>query len=514
MFQKLRKYFINKPNILKQILIIFLSLYFSFAICWITNGSISWFSIILVFFIAFILLNLIFPKILNVKLKSVKVPFNKKELLLYGIIILIFFSFALCASFPALIDPDTTTVWEEVHSGNYNNWHPLIYTLIFIKFPTLLYDSYLSCAIFQLCFIGIILLYFCRFLRKYFLDKKGTILVLLLILLNPMILRASVYLVKDIPFTWCLFLGTLLLIEIVISKGKWIDKNSHKILLILTSLGIMLFRHNGIANVFLMFLVLIILFKEKRKFYIITVVSLILFRLLLYGPIYHNLKVDFMGGKDEMIGVPFNQIAYIYHQNIPITKVEQKLLDQLAPKEKWEEKYNNISVDYLKFDSDVYPIYSYWVNNNFEAIMKFYIKYGIKYPDKYLISYMNITSPWWQINSEHNLYSNPPKTSNSFILSHCSDFLAQYSNVLSQSPLKYIFFSVEVGLYIIVFSLFVVIYKKRKQWTSYLPFVLVLSNTLVMMIFVTAANFRFVYSQLICVFPLLIYALSLKNKSK
>ena len=257
----------NKNKILKEILITLLSIYFSIAICFSVTESISYFSLIVVFIISFIILNIIFPKIVNLKLPTNKEKFNKKELIVYGLIIFVVLLFAFIAFYPAVLKAaDTPSQWKEVQSGIYSNWHPFIHTFIFMKLPSLIYNSYASCAIFELIIVGAILLYFCYFLRKYFFNKKGTIITLLLVILNPTFIKMAMYIGKDGPFSYLLFLGTLLLIEIVLTKGEWINKNSHKILLIITSLGIMLVRHNGIANVFLMFVLLIIFLRKKDCF--------------------------------------------------------------------------------------------------------------------------------------------------------------------------------------------------------------------------------------------------------
>ncbi len=500
-----------KKNSLLFILEMLLSIYFSISICWNLNESISWFSVVMIFFISFMILKTIFPNLSNFVLKKDKEKYEKKELILYGGIIITIFLFAFLALFPAVVSSDTQSQLRQVHSGTYTNWHPFIETLIFVTLPTMIYDSYVSLSVFQLIFIGCILLYFCIFLRKYFLSKKGTILALLTIMLNPTFIKMSMYCYKDVPFSWILFVGTLFLIEIVFTKGKWIEKTSHKIIFILVSLGIMMFRHNGLFSVVLMFLTLIVLYKDKRKFYMTCGILFVLFRFLLYGPVYSQLGITPDGGKSEMMGVPMNQIAYIYHQNVKMTKEEHKLLDKLAPKEKWEQYYRPASFNFLKSNSK--GIYGTWVDTNFKEIIKFYIKYAIKYPDKYIRSYMNVTSPIWKIQDHlDNFASDELQKNHSFILIHARGCYERYYDIISTSPLKYLFFGVGMGLFLIVLSIVIVIYRKRFQLEYYLPFILVISNTLIIMLLITGEEIRFVYSQILCAVPLLIYALSLKGR--
>ncbi len=504
---------IAKQNLLNNILVILLAFYLSIAIGWDLNESISWFSVGIIFIISYLFLKRYFSTITSITLKKSPEEDMRKELILYGFILLIVFVLSFLVWYPAVINADITSQWRQVQTGNYSNWHPVVQTILFLKLPTLIYNHYISCTIFQMLFIGTILLYFCIFLRKYFLSKKGTILVLLLIVLNPSFSKMSMFLIKDIAFSWLLFLGTLISIEIVLTKGKWIEKISHKILFVLMSLGIMLFRHNGIISIFCLLVFLILIYKKDRKFYLIVGILLFLFRFLLYGPIYHQLGIASDGGKSEMIGVPLNQIAYIYHQNVKMTPEELDLFDKLAPKKKWEEKYRPGNFNTLKFDDDIRPVFIPWVNENFNDLIKLYIKYAMKYPDKYLRAYLNVTSSIWTIRNDSIHFDSLPQPENhSKVFSYIKNVYDDYASVVEASPFKYIFMGIGTSLFGIIVSFTIVIIKSKKHLHAYLPYILVLSNTAVIMMLTTAKyEIRFVYSQMLCVIPLLIYALYLKK---
>ncbi len=512
----MKKILKNKTTTLEKCLIILLSLYFSFSITFTADKNISLLSFIIVFIVSFILLNILFPKILNFKLNnnSKTDKFNKKELILYGIIILIVYVFAFLALSPALANLDSISCWQQIHTNDYNNWHPIIYTLIFFKLPTIIYDNYVSCAIFQMCFIGIILLYFCYFLRKYILNKKGTIIILLLIILNPLFMNYSMFLIKDVPYSWSMLLATIFLMEIVITKGKWTDKTSHKVLLILASLGVMLFRHNGIVCILLMYLFLFILYKNKRLFYIIVCTALILTRFILYEPVYHSLNYGESGGKSEMLNLPLSQIAYIYHKGVKFTKKEQKLLDAYEPKEIWEEMYSPVSINKIKSYNSDKQYYKNWIDDNFSQFMGLYFKYAPKYPLEYLKAHLSLTCIIWQLETDYSSLAQVSYYGDNKIKKVVNEAYIKYLYIVFESPLKYILFNVGVGLFIIILALFVTIYKRRKSFEAYLPFVLVLSNTATIMLLIGGLETRYVYSQIVCALPLLVYAISLKRNKQ
>ena len=144
---------------------------------------------------------------------------NKWEFLIYILIIIIPLIISLIAYYPGFFVPDSLNQLEQAQSNIYNNWHPVMNTLIFFKLPILFYNHAVSVTIFQELFILVIMVYLAYFLRKNFLSIKGTILALLLMVLNPLFMKYSIFVVKDVPYSFCILLVTLFLINIVISTN-------------------------------------------------------------------------------------------------------------------------------------------------------------------------------------------------------------------------------------------------------------------------------------------------------
>ena len=146
-------------------------------------------------FILFLVINKL-PDTLKIKNNSKKI--SKKEMIIYCLLIIIPIIISVIAYYPGIIVPDSISSWNQAHLNNYNNWHPIFYSIIFFRIPTLIFDNVISCTIFQDLIIFSILLYFCIFLRKNYLGFKETILVLLLLIFNPIVLKDFAFLIKDI----------------------------------------------------------------------------------------------------------------------------------------------------------------------------------------------------------------------------------------------------------------------------------------------------------------------------
>ena len=243
--------------IVNAIIIFILSFLYTISIM---GSKSSIFNFFIIFAIVFFIIYLIWNKLDKIKLidNSKNKVISKKEFILYSILIVIPMIIAILAYYPAFCTPDSYTQWDQVQSGEYSNWHPVMETLFMLKLPSLFYNNMISATIFQCAIIFLILMYFCYFCRKNFLSFKQTVIVLLLIVMNPIFMKYSVTLWKDVMFSWCIFLGTLCLINISITDGEWIKKINNKFLFIFASFGILFFRHNGLVPFILMNIALIL----------------------------------------------------------------------------------------------------------------------------------------------------------------------------------------------------------------------------------------------------------------
>ena len=502
---------------LDKVLITILSFLFALSMTWDINSNTSVVNFIICFVLFFLLSSVVYPKLIVYDLKKKNKKINWKEYAFFSLIIIFALTIAFLAYYPGYATPDSLNQWNQVQEGVYSNWHPLIQTLFFMKLPSLFYNNIVACTIFQMLFIFLILIYFCHFFRKNYLTFKQTVIALCLIVLNPMFFKLSVTLWKDIGYSWSLFLGTIVMMEIVISDGAWIKKNKNKLLFIFTSLGILFFRHNGIVCFIVMLAGLSIFYKNSRKFYLITLITTLIIRAILTGPVYDYYNIGKDGGRAEMLGEIMGQIAYYYHHGVEFTEEEYELLNELASLDLWETKYHPANFNDIKFSAKDYlkP-----ADERFFDIIKMYINKSIKHPDLAIVSYLNMTSPIWKYEPRYEdtdfgervptAYSNDV-TKENVLLKDQSEFvyplLVSYNNMVVETPIRLLFVNTGQALFLIIMSMFIAIRKWKNNIKCYLPYALCISNTLVIMCLITGGETRFVYAQVLCAIPLLIYSL-------
>lgn len=517
----------KKSKIYDGIMIIILAVLLSFSICWqYENKSGSEINLLIFSLIAGLIglvLYLIWSKLSNLKLKKVS-NLKKWEFIVFGVIVLSALTIAATAYYPGYTTFDSATQWGQVQSNSYNNWHPVLHTLFALKLPSLIYNDIFAATIFQMLIIGAILIYFCYFCRKNFLNFPQTLLVLLVIVANPLFFKYSATIWKDILFSWMLFLVTLYLINIVLSDGKWLNKKGNIIFFLLATFGVMGFRHNGILPVLCMFIWLIIFYPQIRKTTIISCISLFAAFFIITGPIYKAVGIfKETGGKDELLGEVMGQIAYYYHYGVDFSQKELKILDDILPLEEWQTYYNPRVFNYLKWSA---PNYSTVAKKNFGNILKMYFSKTIHYPGMFMRSFFNMTSPIWETKNtiadasytlaDKNNYPINGKSSFDKISDQVYEKMIEYNNLVVTSPIRWLFVSIGQGMWFLILSLMLLIRHNKFKWQQFLPLTLVLSNSLLIMLLITGEEYRFVYAQAICVIPLLIYSLFYysKNKSK
>ncbi len=461
-------------------------------------------SMIIISFITYIITTK-FKDTLSIKTNKIK----KYEILTYLIIITIPIIIALLSYYPGFTQFDTINQWNQVQLNSYNNWHPIFETLIFLKFPSLIYNNILACTIFQILLIIVTLLYFCIFLRKNYLDFKSTLIVILLFTLNPLFLKYSVTILKDIPYSYAIFIMTLFLINIVRSDGEWLNNIKNKIIFIIISLGIFLFRHNGVIPFFFTFLGLIIFYPKLRKFLGITLVSI----LVGYYLILCNIVNMSNGGRSEMLGVVMSNLSYYYNNDVEFTKDELEVLDKLVPLANYKKYYNPRNFDYAKWTSETF---NQEADKNFDKIIRMWLSKSFKNPGKFLISYMSMTSPIFEVRNkisdiDYKVINTNTEIAHKGMIKKVSDTvysgLVSYNNTVTNSPLRILFLNFGDSLFLILVSLYLIIKKTKLNIKRWIPFIPVILNTFVIMLLITGEEYRFVYSQVLCSYPLILYGL-------
>ena len=265
---------------------------------------------------------------------------------------LIVLSIYYCAYYPGGFNGDSIYQFLQAETNNYNDWHPVIHTLLFFKLPLLISGGRVgSIVLFQIFCLSAVIGYALNVLYSYT-NIKYTLISAMFVLLNPYIGFLAMYPWKDIPFA----MGAVLLVsyslKIYLSDGEWINRPLNFILFTAIASITTLIRHN--AMLFTIPLVIAVFFCVKRVKGISMCIALICLCLFIKFPFYSAAGVERPNARQvEVLGIPLNVIGAVVTYSPELTDDETKeFAYSFAPKEVWEENYRYGRLNKVKWNEE------------------------------------------------------------------------------------------------------------------------------------------------------------------
>ncbi|MBR6392753.1 MAG: hypothetical protein IKS12_05645 [Eubacterium sp.] len=254
--------------------------------------------------------------------------------------------------YPGGFSHDSIKQYNQVLTGNYNDWHPVIQTLLAFKVPLMLTGGWIgSIVLFQLIAFAFVLAYTHRVLVKHT-NSKVAAAVIFYISLNPTMLNTVIHPWKDVSFA----MGALLLmdfsLEIYFSDGKWIKSAPHTIVFTVVFVLTTLFRHNALMFTIPLLIAIACCISKKRTL-AIAVASLVLIAGIRV-PFYNAIGVEQPDQRQvETLGLPLSVIGGV-HMYCPnrLNSETKEFLYKLAPKEEWEKHYDKWGFNSIKFNDN------------------------------------------------------------------------------------------------------------------------------------------------------------------
>lgn len=279
----------------------------------------------------------------------------------------------------------------------YSNHHPILHTLIItliMKIGYAISNSYnFGIAIYVVLQMIACALVFSFVI--YYMSKKNVpfiikLLTFIFFAFNPIVPQFSITVWKDIPFSLFLILFIIGIIETIINEEKFLKNYKYNILFIISMLGVVFFRNNGIYVIIFTFIVTII---AKRKYWkrIATVFIIpISIYMLITGPGFKIFNIA-KSSEKEMLSIPMQQMARIYIcKKDELTQEEKEKIAMYIPIKKVEEIFRPDISDPIKneFNEQAYK-------RDKLSFFKLYIELAIKYPLETIASFIGNTCGYY-----------------------------------------------------------------------------------------------------------------------
>ncbi len=316
-----------------------------------------------------------------------KIFFKENKIIFFIFPILFFVHIIwLLAFYPGLMSHDSVVQWEQAVNLHLNDTHPYLHTLYFsvlIKF----FDSPATIAVVQIFFASLIF----SLIFSYFYEKGIKKMIVFLVLLYCISIPIGLYTItlwKDIPFSLALiglsfFLYTKLKYDKLLSRWKLLDW----LIILLLSVIVIYFRHNGI--IYLLFIPLLISFYFiglKQKIIFSFIIVCIFFLLNFIVP--HQLSVTPKPFWSKDVYIYHSMVGfYVDESNAYISEESKMLLEKLIPGNILYEKYTPLTWNPIywgsinEIDRDMFNSREFWT----EIKNEFFIQHLFRNLDTFLL---------------------------------------------------------------------------------------------------------------------------------
>ena len=243
-------------------------------------------------------------------------------------------TFAAC--YPGGVNYDVSTQWHQVHTGEFNNWHPLFHTLL-IWLVTRVYDSYPFAILVQIILFSALLARLTAVIHRHGVPAWLALLVHTVVSLSLPVRNVLMYLGKDSAMTIGVIALSTQAVEILHTKGEWLKKPAHVISMGLWLAYATLLRINALAWTVPLLLCVFFAFRSVRRQAAYAAAVMVIAMALVQGPVYGLFDVVYPSNTvEESVGLPMTILGDV--KQLEPEKLDEEttaFLATLAPDEAW-----------------------------------------------------------------------------------------------------------------------------------------------------------------------------------
>lgn len=407
------------------------------------------------------------------------------------------FGFYYAAEYPGAFSADSITQYKQVVTGQYDNWHPVLHTLLGFKLPLTLTGGWAgSIVLFQLIAFSLAAAYAAYTILRHS-NIPYAVISLAFILISPATAVMSVYPWKDIPFAITALLAASYAANTYFTKGEWLKKRSHIIAVVTVLVLATVFRHNAVL--FTLPMLIAMLLYLKRKAAIITAVCFAAAIILIEGPLYALLNVTQPGDRaEEMLGVPVSVIGAVAARNPKALDPDIKeFIYSVAPAETWKNSvignFNTVKfvpgTDYHKISEAGAP-----------KVISYMFRCFLKSPKEAWTGFIAATDMVYTISADDTYWSDvtPMIVGNEYNITYRGDPTAKsvvsFTSYRLNTFMKWIFWYVgAMNLLMITAALSKLKFNVKSEWKRILPVLSMLLYNFGTMLLLSGDDFRLFY---------------------
>lgn len=319
-----------------------------------TIYSFAWFALYAVMIFALLLWSC--QALLRFEKRRPDVEFPKQgfSLLFFAIsagLSLLLLTIPFLASYPGGMTYDIYNQWTQVHTGQFNNWHPVAHTLL-MWLGTRVVDSYPWLVILQLICFSAVMAYLMETLRMWGVSRPLLLVLQGLIATSPLVSSVLTCAGKD----GAMCLGAVLLcaqaVNLYFSGGEWARRGRNAAAFGVALAFTTLMRHNAMLFTVPLLVCVLLSYPAVRKRLWISAGVMVACTVLVMGPLYGALDMVRPNNTlEESVGIPMTILCDARALSPEALDAEAAaFLETLMPQETFEEKYVLHKYNSVKFE--------------------------------------------------------------------------------------------------------------------------------------------------------------------
>ncbi|MEG2206900.1 MAG: hypothetical protein RR065_02240 [Clostridia bacterium] len=257
---------------------------------------------------------------------------------------------AFFAAYPGGVSYDAANQWQQAHTGEFNNWHPLFHTLL-IWMATRLWDSYPFVVCLQILAFAAAMGYLSQTLNRHGVPAWLALTAQALATASPLVKSTLMGVCKDNAMCIGVLVLTAQSINLLYTKGAWLAKARNAVAFGLMLAFVTLVRHNALLYTLpLLACVLATVHGHgRRKALVCGVLAACV--LGVQGPLYGALDVVYPSNTlEEAVGIPMTILCNQKQDDPALLSAETNaFLDTLADAEAWQTVYQRDRYNSIKF---------------------------------------------------------------------------------------------------------------------------------------------------------------------
>ena len=426
---------------------------------------------------------------------------RKRKIIWFTVFLLLsmaVFGLYYSAFYPGAFSADSFTQYQQAITGKYNNWHPVLHTLLGFTLPLAITGGWVgSIVLFQLLAFSFAAAYAAYTILRHS-NIAYALLSLSFILLSPSTAVVSMYPWKDVPFAITALLAASYAANAWFTKGEWLKKRGHIAAVVIVLVLATVFRHNALLFTLPMLIALILYLNRKAA--VTVAVCFIAAIVLIEGPLYTALHVEQPGDRQtEMLGVPMSVIGTVAAKNPQALDHEIKaFVYSVAPAKTWTNGYVIGNFNTVKFRAG--SNYHKVSEEGAPKVIGYMLRCFVKSPKEAFTGLIAATDMAYTITADDKDWSElyPGIINNDFGVTYQNNrnakSIVDFIRARLNRVLKWLFWDIGViNLMIIIAALSKFRFRLKDEWKRILPVLSMLMYNFGTMLLLSGEEIRLFY---------------------